>query len=129
MTDIEAVKKFLGCLELHHDAWHYRQDEIAAIKGGARAQTHLDEEQAAATLARFERHDGEDAAKVAEFVDAAVQAEQERFQRLIPVLLTWKENQPTETELDQAREDLRAAGITPEYLASLSDQQKGLGEK
>ncbi len=48
-----------------------------------------------------------------------VREAEERFQKLIPVLLTWKENMPTEVELAYAREHLRAAGITPEFLAGL----------
>lgn len=54
-------------------------------------------------------------------VDAAIH---KQFQRLIPVILTWKENMPTEVELEQARGDLKAAGITPEYLAKLMGEDE-----
>lgn len=47
------------------------------------------------------------------------QEAQDRFRKSIPVILNWKENMPTEVELAQARDDLKAAGITPDYLADL----------
>lgn len=79
MSDTEAASEFLGCLELHHDAWHYRQAEIRAVRGGrGTSSAVVDEEGAAAALSGFEQEDVKDAEKVAEFVELAVQAERER---------------------------------------------------
>ena len=147
MTDSklrEAAKELLEALHRRRDAGHDEgvQDEemLSAHEAEERVEAALaalEPEQTQTALEIAAGSDGEDcsegakgpgncdvcdrlAKRIQAAIDTAVEAEREKFRRMIPHLLTWKENQPTEAELVQAREDLRAAGITPEYLAKLT---------